>query len=141
MKTSWTLLALALLSLSSQSVAQTQRTLGPPEERGAFLYQFHCAGCHGEEGRGDGPVAEFLEVKPIDLTALGKRPQGVSEAWLSMVIDGRQKIRGHGTSRMPVWGMTFARELDGNRQREVEERIDVLAQYVLSIQREKTKGR
>ena len=32
-----------------------------------------------------------------------------------MVIDGRQKIRGHGTSRMPVWGMTFARELDGNR--------------------------
>ena len=58
MKTLWTLLALALLALGSQSIAQTQRTLGPPEERGAFLYQFHCAGCHGEEGRSDGPVAE-----------------------------------------------------------------------------------
>ncbi|MEM9404404.1 MAG: hypothetical protein AAGA81_00050 [Acidobacteriota bacterium] len=80
-------------------------------------------------------------MKPIDLTALGDRPQGVSEAWLSMVIDGSQKIRGHGTSRMPVWGMTFARELGGNRQDEVAARIDTLADYVMSIQREEKDER
>lgn len=31
-------------------------------------YQFRCAVCHGEEGAGDGPAAEFLYPKPRDFT-------------------------------------------------------------------------
>ena len=40
---------------------------------GAELYRVNCAMCHGVEGRGDGPVAEFLlkwnYARPADLTA------------------------------------------------------------------------
>jgi DMSO reductase family type II enzyme heme b subunit len=32
------------------------------------IYQFRCAVCHGEEGAGDGPAAEFLYPRPRDFT-------------------------------------------------------------------------
>jgi DMSO reductase family type II enzyme heme b subunit len=37
---------------------------------GAEIYQFRCAECHGEEGAGDGPAADFLYPRPRDF-ALG----------------------------------------------------------------------
>lgn len=40
-------------------------------QRGAVLYSMHCALCHGEAGRGDGPIAEFWredDNRPADLT-------------------------------------------------------------------------
>jgi mono/diheme cytochrome c family protein len=38
-------------------------------EKGRELFQKHCAGCHGEKGKGDGPMADFNPSKPEDLTA------------------------------------------------------------------------
>lgn len=32
------------------------------------IYQFRCAVCHGEDGAGDGPAAEFLYPRPRDFT-------------------------------------------------------------------------
>ena len=54
-------------------------SLGPPANpvpaddasiaRGAELFQIHCTACHGTGGKGDGPVAPFLQnKKPVDLT-------------------------------------------------------------------------
>ncbi len=37
--------------------------------QGAALYPQHCAGCHGTQGRGDGPDGRGLPVPPADLTA------------------------------------------------------------------------
>ncbi len=37
--------------------------------RGAVLYEGYCAGCHGADGRGDGPVAGVLNLRPTDLRA------------------------------------------------------------------------
>ncbi len=37
--------------------------------RGARLYGRNCAACHGDEGRGDGPLAHGLDIPPADLTA------------------------------------------------------------------------
>jgi putative copper export protein/mono/diheme cytochrome c family protein len=37
--------------------------------RGAGLFAANCAGCHGAEGHGDGPVAQSLTPRPADLTA------------------------------------------------------------------------
>ena len=34
------------------------------EERAAVLFRAECSGCHGERGRGDGPAAEYLAIKP-----------------------------------------------------------------------------
>jgi len=43
--------------------------------RGAELFRINCTACHGNEGKGDGPVAAFLQnKKPIDLTG----PIGIS---------------------------------------------------------------
>ncbi len=31
-------------------------------------FQSYCIGCHGDDGKGDGPLAESLDVKPRDLS-------------------------------------------------------------------------
>ena len=36
--------------------------------RGAALYRANCALCHGADGRGDGPAAASLTIRPADLT-------------------------------------------------------------------------
>lgn len=38
--------------------------------RGQSMYQIHCALCHGDQGKGDGPVAEALVRKPADLSSV-----------------------------------------------------------------------
>lgn len=39
-------------------------------QRGKILYTIHCALCHGEGGRGDGPLASYYgDRPPSDLTA------------------------------------------------------------------------
>ncbi len=43
--------------------------------RGQELFNINCTACHGKDGKGDGPVAAFLQnKKPIDLTG----PIGIS---------------------------------------------------------------
>jgi high-affinity iron transporter len=38
----------------------------PDLKLGAKLYAEHCAGCHGADGRGDGPAARGLDPAPVD---------------------------------------------------------------------------
>jgi high-affinity iron transporter len=40
----------------------------PALARGAELYRADCAGCHGDRGRGDGPLAAGLDPAPANLT-------------------------------------------------------------------------
>src|SRR3954468_16421734 len=42
----------------------------PALARGATVYRTNCAGCHGQSGRGDGPMAVGLDPKPADLADL-----------------------------------------------------------------------
>jgi mono/diheme cytochrome c family protein len=57
--------------------------------RGAALYPSHCAGCHGADGRGDGPAAN---IPPADLTAphLFAHSDGELFWWLAHGIEAPQ---------------------------------------------------
>lgn len=52
----------AVASMRDKAEAERANMDGPQ------LYQFHCAACHGEEGAGDGPAAQFLYPAPRDFT-------------------------------------------------------------------------
>jgi mono/diheme cytochrome c family protein len=90
---------------------------GPRDEAaptGQVLYLQHCASCHGESGRGDGPVAASLQDKPTDLTTIAARAGGTFDhAQVMHAIDGRRVVAAHGPREMPVWGAVFSEELAG----------------------------
>jgi mono/diheme cytochrome c family protein len=104
-------------------------------------YVFHCASCHGLDGRGDGPAAGSFKTKPANLTLLSRRNGGVFPAKrVSATIDGTAIVAAHGSREMPVWGEIFERQGSNtyNRAataREVRERIQRLVDYLKSIQR------
>jgi mono/diheme cytochrome c family protein len=79
----------------------------PPEvsKDGQRAYRNLCASCHGESGKGDGPMAPELVNKPIDLTQIAKKNNGKFPLWhVYQTIDGRRIPRAHGGPEMPVWG-------------------------------------
>lgn len=75
-------------------------------------FKSSCAGCHGLDGKGNGPFVEFLKTKPKDLTTLAHENQGVFPfRRVYEIIDGRYQIGAHGTKDMPVWGERFAMDI------------------------------
>jgi mono/diheme cytochrome c family protein len=84
------------------------------EPSGREVYLRHCASCHGEAGKGDGPVAASLKRPPSDLTAIARGAGGrFDERRVMQVIDGRTLVAEHGSRAMPVWGVVFEEELEG----------------------------
>ena len=76
-------------------------------ETGRHLYSVACAHCHGASGRGDGPLAAILTVRPPDLTALSARNGGrYPLLQVIHVIDGRSGVRGH-DGAMPSFGALY----------------------------------
>jgi hypothetical protein len=66
-------------------------------------YLSHCATCHGDDGKGQGPTSAKLKTRPADLTGLAKKKGGVfSPSAGYEAIDGRKTA--HGNGEMPVWG-------------------------------------
>lgn len=83
----------------------------PIEQIGKQEFVRSCAACHGENGKGEGSVAELLLVKPPDLTSIRKRNGGeFPTSWVYRIIDGRNEVRPHGTREMPIWGDRYRAE-------------------------------
>ncbi len=105
-------------------------------DRGSFLFEMYCASCHGKTGVGNGPTADVLKVRPSDLTRLSKQNAGefpFSEVYRS--IDGRREVRGHGSSRMPIWGLTFQEwDKDANQEDEVRGKVLQLIEFIKTLQ-------
>lgn len=72
-------------------VERTQESI----ERGSALFARNCVSCHGEQGAGDGPLADTLPAPPANFTVhVPFHPDGVLFAWITA------GIRGTG---MPAW--------------------------------------
>ena len=117
------------------SLAQEQEVV----EAGKREFHRSCATCHGVEGKGDGPSASALNVKPADLTQMSKTHGGVFLFWRTYEkIGGADEapIRGHGTREMPIWGERFRLERDASEEyyMGVRGRILSLVYYLQSIQ-------
>jgi mono/diheme cytochrome c family protein len=96
--------SLFLLGIGEVGFAQLAEIV----ERGRKEYLGYCASCHGEGGKGDGPMAQHLLSKPADLTSISKRNNGEFPFWpMYRIVDGRAEVRLHGPRNMPVWGNRF----------------------------------
>lgn len=94
---SW--LAAAVLALHA-----TAATAADPSD-GRSLYLEYCAVCHGADAKGGGPMAPELRSAPADLTRLDEKyGTPLAKPRLVEVIDGRDMVRSHGSTEMPVWG-------------------------------------
>lgn len=109
----------------------------PYLEQGESLYRIYCRSCHGDRAEGDGPAAATLRVRPTDLTRLSARNGGEFPFdQVFRTIDGRERVRGHGETAMPFWGLSFQQlDQDTDQENEVQARILKLTHYLRSIQR------
>lgn len=96
-----------LLAIGEAAFGQWQEI----RERGRQEYRANCAICHGESGKGDGPMAKHLNTKPSNLTLISKRHYNQFPFWhIYSVVDGRADVELHGPRTMPVWGDRFRAE-------------------------------
>lgn len=97
-----------VLALAAPLLAAPPSSGGNPD-RGLPLFEAYCAGCHGFEGRGDGPMAPALEretgVRPMDLSDPAFQGR-LSDEQLSKLI--REGGDTHRTGYMPAWGLTLS---------------------------------
>jgi hypothetical protein len=101
--------------------------------RAASCFAPIAASCHGTAARGNGPRADSLRCRPLDLTQFTFKIGGVfpSER-VYRIIDGRD-VSSHGDLEMPVWGDSFKRAR-GSTYAVVKVRIDAIVSYLASIQ-------
>jgi mono/diheme cytochrome c family protein len=87
--------ACLLLDSSAQSQAQNKA-------EGKKLYETYCVTCHGDKGKGNGPAAQSLPVKPADHTN-GAVMNPLSDQFLLDIISKGGGAVGKSTF-MPAWG-------------------------------------
>lgn len=104
---------------------------------GKLEYESSCASCHGDKGKGNGAMREFLTKAPTDLTTLSKRNGGVFPTnRVYETIDGRTSVMigSHGAREMPVWGNVFRSDDMQPRDWYARDRISSLVDYLARIQ-------
>lgn len=100
--------------------------------KGGVGFRLACASCHGQDAKGNGPVAEYLKIPPSDLTQLAARNDGTFPTdRVRASIDGREPARGHGQRDMPVWGEVFASD---RGEEAAAAKLDELVAFIASIQ-------
>lgn len=124
----------AAANLHAQSARQELPPLGIESLGATDSYVFYCASCHGRTGKGDGPVAATMRVKPADLTTLAERNGGTfpRERVEAYVTGTGRPIAAHGGSDMPVWGPAF-RALDASDTR-ARVRVAAIVDHLESLQ-------
>ncbi len=78
-------------------------------------------------------MADVLKRPPRNLTTLDQ--EKFTDAQLIASIDGRASVKGHGSSDMPVWGLSFREPgRDSSQESQVADRIRDLVCYLGTLQ-------
>lgn len=85
--------------------------------RGAVVYQLHCARCHGEDARGNGP-STLPDYPATDFKTFGKRlgaaiHRGAPRKWFRVIRDGSGDLVDYSdgrTAAMPSFSNQLTRE-------------------------------
>jgi len=134
-----TITAILSAALAFGAVAASGQELpSPPTGQsysGSDLFKTYCTACHGTSAHGDGPLAANMKKPPPDLTQFAARNGGTfPSALVAQIIDGRQAVKGHGGTDMPVWGDAFKASRLGSSEESVQARIRALVEYLEHIQ-------
>lgn len=131
-----------LLLFSLVCAVQSQKgSVAPDRDRpvhnpfeGAKIFQYHCAACHGADGRGHGPTAAALKHAVPDLTVISQRNSGkFPYQHVRDVIEGTDaRTVAHGDREMPIWGPIF-HQIEAD-QDWGEVRLDAVTRHLESMQ-------
>jgi mono/diheme cytochrome c family protein len=131
------LLSLAILTapVGAQGPAPATPTPSSKNAGGAALFRTYCASCHGTNAKGHGPVADSLQFQPPDLTLIASRNHGKWDGGkVARIIDGREAVKGHGGTEMPVWGDALKTTSAGYDEKTVSGKVRALVDYIESLQ-------
>jgi mono/diheme cytochrome c family protein len=101
---------------------------------GAKIFQYHCAVCHGTDGRGHGPDSVVLKHSVPDVTLISQRSGGKFpyQRVKEIIEGGRAGLLPQGDREMPIWGPIF-HEVESD-QDWGEVRLDAITKHMESIQ-------
>lgn len=93
-------------SLGQQKPEQQLQPNSATVATGAELFSKHCALCHGNDLKGNGPFPKPYRVPP-DLTTLAKRHGGkFPDEYVSKVLRNGVTLPAHAPAEMPLWSAT-----------------------------------
>jgi mono/diheme cytochrome c family protein len=127
-----------LATTSSAVYAQTKQIKMEPvrattAQSGDDLYREFCAVCHGVDGKGNGPAADALKVRPSDLTQITRHNNSKFPTIAIMrIINGDDHVAAHGNQDMPTWGDAL-KSISSNSTF-AEMRVRALVDYIQKIQ-------
>ncbi len=130
------LLLFGSLLLSAQDAPTKIKTVpvrSTSPASGAEMFAAYCASCHGPDGKGNGPAAPALKMRPANLSLLAQHHGGnfPSLLVLSSIQDGA--LTAHGSKEMPVWGPILLSVSKGSPII-VRERIANITAFIESLQ-------
>ena len=135
----WSMLLLCLVFLPAvllPAARKQDKTISSERNtvEGAKIFQYHCAVCHGTDGRGHGPDSVVLKHQVPDVTLISQRSGGkFPHQRVKGIIEGNESgLPAHGDREMPIWGPIF-HEVESD-QDWGEVRLDAITKYMASIQ-------
>lgn len=127
----------SIQAMGGANASEKPRNIAPPAETspsGAQLFRRHCAACHGNDLKGNGPAPAPFQDRTPDLTTLAKRHDGkFPDAYVVDVLHNGVAISAHGPAEMPIWGTTF-KESERLSSAQIDDRITKLTAYLKSMQ-------